>query len=132
MKNVYVVLVNTLLFFFIATIINGIRITGGSVLSIILVGGLFGLLMMSVPLILRFFKISVTTGSRMLLALVLSFLFFFFLHSGFMGIAKIVGSSIDLGIGGGPIKLAGSLETLMVASLTAALASVGLQRMSEG
>ncbi len=132
MKNLYVVLVNTLLFFFIATVIDGISISGGTVLSIVLVGVIFGVLMMLIPAILKFFKISVNTGSRMLMALVMSFLFFFLLHSGFGGIATITGSSIDLGLGSAPIKLAGSLETLMVAALTTALASVGLQRLSEG
>jgi hypothetical protein len=131
MKNLYVVIVNALLFFFIVQIVNGIRISNGTVISTIFVGLLFGLTMMMVPIILRFFKISVTTGSRMLLALVLSFLFFFLIHTGFASIGKITGSTINFGIGD-PIKLAGSLETLMVASIVSALSSIGLQRLSEG
>lgn len=132
MKNIYIVIVNALLFFFVATIIDGIRIANGSVLSKILLGLAFGLLVMLVPTILKFFKISVTTGSKMLLTLVLTFLFFFLLHTGFGGFASITASTIDLGIGSDPIRLPGSLETLMVAALTSALASVGLQRLSEG
>jgi hypothetical protein len=131
MKNLYIVVVNALLFFFIAQIVNGIKISNGTVISIILVGLLFGLTMMMVPIILRFFKISVTTGSKMLLALVLSFVFFFLIHTGFAGIGRITGSTINFGIGD-PIRLAGSLETLMVASIVSALSSIGLQRLSEG
>lgn len=132
MKNIFVVIVNALLFFFIASLINGIRVSGGTVLATTLVGIVFGILMASVPAILKALKISVTTGAKLLLSLVLSFLFYFLLHSGLGDVASITGSSIDLGIGTDPIVLAGSLETLVVGSIISALASVGMQRLSEG
>jgi hypothetical protein len=132
MKNVYTVLVNGLLFFFIITVVNGVQLTNGSLLGKIIVSLVFGLLIMFIPSILKALKINDSTGARLLLTLVISFIFFFVLYSGIGGIARVTGSTIDLGLGAGSIiALPGALETLIAVAVLSALASAGLQSLEK-
>lgn len=132
MKNLYTVLVNALLFFFIISVVNGVQLYNGSLLARVVVSLVFGLVIMVIPSILKALKINDSTGARLLLTLVLSFVFFFVLYSGVGGIARIVGSTIDLGLGAGSIiVLPGALETLIAVAVLSALASAGLQSLEK-
>lgn len=133
MKKAYVVIVNALLFYYLVSIFNGVAIKGNSIISVTLVGIVFGLVMMSVPSILQFFKITNTTGAKLLLSLVLSFIFFFILHSGVGNIASIGKTTINLDLTKkAEIVLNSALQTLVIVSILSAFASVGLQKLSQG
>lgn len=129
-KFIYLVLRNGLLFYFFVTIINGIRIADNNVSSNIIAGLLFGILMASVPSILKFFKLPVTSASYMLMALVVSFVFFFILYSEVAGLGAIGRSDINLGLGGAPIRLL-EVQTMVVATVLTALSVAGLEALSK-
>jgi hypothetical protein len=132
LKKAYIVIVNALLFFFIVSIVNGVVINAGNVWTKTVIGVLFGLLMLIVPNLLQFFKISVNMWSRLLLSIVLAFVFFFVLYSGIGGLASFGPTLIDVGLGGALIKIADGLGTLVFVTLVTALGSVGIHRLSQG
>ncbi len=132
LKKAYIVIVNALLFFFLVSVVNGVQINSGNVWTKSLIGALFGILMLLVPNLLQFFKISVNMWSRLLLSIVMSFIFFFFLYSGIGQISSFGPTVIDLGIGGALITIADGLGTLVFVSVLSALASVGINRLSQG
>jgi hypothetical protein len=132
MKQAYLVLRNALIFFFIVSVVGGIAITGAA-LGKILLAVFFGILMMIVPSILQFFKINVNTGSKLLMSIVLSFLFFFLLYTGLGGVTTFSAVTyLDLGLGAGSVIVMEKVGLLIFLSLVSALASVGMDRLSKG
>lgn len=125
----YVVLRNALLFFFIVTAIDGIIIAGGTLAEKIIVALVYGLLIMFIPFLLGFFKITKNFWSQMLMAVIISFIFFFLMYNGAFGIGSIRGGVTDIGIANMVLRL-DAIGTLIVASLSSALASIGLDSLS--
>ena len=129
MKNIYILIRNFLLFYFLEEIFNGISISQG-LLGKLFIAFIFGFVMMIVPNMLTFFKISVNAGSMFLMSLVLAFLFFFLLSNGLFGVARITSSSINLGLDGSPSLNLDQTGTLMLVSIVSALLSVWLDKIS--
>ena len=132
MPKLYTVIVNALLFFFIISVFNGVQLTSGTLLAKVFVSVIFGVLIMLIPNVLGILKINDSTGARLLVSLVISFLFFFVLYAQVGNLARVTASSIDLGFGpGSVISLPGAVETLIAAAVLSAFASAGLQSLSK-
>lgn len=131
MSKLYTIIINTLLFFFIVTVVNGVVISGGTVVGKTLAGLVFGLLIMLVPLVLKFFKITVNAASQLLLATLISFLFFFLIYIGVFPFGSIGGSVIDFGFGANSVMRIDPLGTLIFVALFSAVSSTLLQLLSE-
>src|SRR5690606_4983292 len=99
MRQLFSVLLNLLIFFFLIGIFgSAISVVGGNtVLNKVLVGLLFGVFMMLVPNILKFFKLPVNGGSQLLMGILVSFVFYF-LSLYILNFIMITGSRIDLGL----------------------------------
>lgn len=128
---VYVVIRNSLLFFFLISVFeSGINISQG-LFGKIMLGVFFGLIMVSVPFLLGFFKMPDNFWAMMLLGIVLSFLYFFLLKSGFLGLVTFADRTvIDWGISGIAPLVLDDISTLVVISVTSALTSAGLDNLS--
>ena len=128
MRNIYVLIRNMLLFFFLVVVFSGpLLIRNGTFLDKLLVGLLFGLFMMLIPNILKFFKLPVNSGSLILMGVIVAFVFYFVALYVFNFIT-VVGGSVDLGLGFiEPIKLQDKTVALVFLSLVSALASIGLE-----
>ena len=131
LRKVYVVIVNALLFFYIIAVVNGVRIRDGSLAAVILAALLFGVLMVSIVFILKFFKIIVNVSSKLLVSVVLSFIFFFLLYNGILGIGSIGSSVIDFGLGSGSIWRLDQVGTLIAVSIASGVASAALDWLSK-
>lgn len=125
-KNAYIVAINALLFFFIINAVNGVVIRTNSLLDKVFASLLFGLIILAVPFLLGFFKVTINFWSKFLLTTVICFAFFFLIYQKVIGIGSIVGSTINLGFGLNPIVL-DDVGTLIVAAVLSALLSAGLQ-----
>jgi hypothetical protein len=127
MKFVYVTLVNMLLFFFIVTVFSGITVRGGSFLEKVWVGLLFGVFMAGVPHVLKFFKLAVSSGSLLLMGVVMSFIFFF-IGIYFLDLFNISRSTVDIGVSFIPeISLQDRTMAIVFLSLVSAIMSIGLE-----
>lgn len=132
MKDVYVILRNMLLFFFLVAIFDGtIVVMENTVVDKTLVGLGFGLVMMLLPNMLKFFKLPVNNGSMLLLGVIVSFAFYF-VGLYLMDFVAITGNYVNLGISDINIKFEDRTVALVVLSVTSALASVFLDTMSKG
>jgi hypothetical protein len=129
MKNLYVVLRNFLLFFFLVNVFSGVSITQG-LFGKVLVGLIFGVLMALVPTILAFFKLPVNFGGSFLLSLVICFIYFFLIKIQFLALGSIGGTTVNWGISGVKPWVLDDLTTLVVVSITSALLSVWLDYIS--
>lgn len=129
MRGIYLVLRNFLVFFFLVSIFNGVSIIQG-LIGTILVGIIFGILMMLVPAILAFFKIKPNFWSTLLLGIIVAFIFFFLMRMGFLGIGTIGSTEINWGAPGLGVLRMDDLTTLVVISLVSALATVGMEALS--
>lgn len=127
--RIYEVIINLLLFYFLTSVVNGVAVREGNLLSTILVGVVFGVLMATVPNILQFFKITVNVWSSILIAVVLSFIFMFVLST--LGIAVFSAATIDLGIPGLVITLNDPITSLLFLSVLSAVLSVGLKQLGK-
>lgn len=127
--RIYEVIINLLLFYFLTSVVNGVAVREGNLLSTILVGVVFGVLMAAVPNILQFFKITVNVWSSILIAVVLSFIFMFVLST--LGIAVFSAATIDLGIPGLVITLNDPITSLLFLSVLSAVLSVGLKQLGK-
>jgi len=131
MRNLYIVIVNALLFFFIVKVVNGVHISDGILAAVIIAALIFGGLMLSVPALLKFFKMNVNVWSKLLLSIVLSFIFFFMIYNGVLGIGSISRSEISLGLGIGSALVLDSITTLIFASLASGISSAGLDWLAK-
>lgn len=128
MRNIYVLIRNMLLFFFLVVVFSGpLLIRNGTFLDKLLVGLLFGLFMMLIPNILKFFKLPVNSGTLILMGVITAFVFYFVALYVFNFIT-VVGGSVDLGLGFiDPIKLQDKTVALVFLSLVSAVFSIGLE-----
>jgi len=122
-----------LVFFFLITVFGaGNILRDSSLANTIGIGLVYGILMMLIPNILKFLKLPVNTGSLILMAILISFLFFF---TGLyiLGIFTVpAGGVIDFGIAFiSPLVMADRTVALVVLTIFSALASVGLEVLSK-
>jgi hypothetical protein len=131
MKQVYIVIRNMLLFFFLVAIFSGnIRINDNTVLDKTLVGLAFGVAMMALPNLLKFMKLPVNFGALLLVGLVTSFTFFFVCLY-VLEIITIGQGIVNVGISDLEITLQDRTMALVVLSAVSALLSVSLESMSK-
>lgn len=133
MRNIYVILLNMLIFFFLVGVLNpAIGVTGNnSVVSKILVGLLFGVFMMLIPNVLKFLKLPVNGGSMLLMGIIVSFLFYF-LSIYLFQLIIVQAANINLGIPlVGPIVLGDRTVALVFLSLVSAVLSIGLDAIGK-
>lgn len=131
MDKVFTILLNALWFYFLVDVINGIEISQQNLSVTILISVVAGMVMWSVNPVLRFFKISVNTWSRLFLAVVFSFIFFFAMYLGVLSIGSVGPSIIDLGIVEDSIITLDPIGTLLVSSFTLGIGSIGLKLLSK-
>jgi hypothetical protein len=131
MRNLYIIIINALLFFFVVKVVNGVIIRDGILAAVIIAALIFGALMLSVPAILKFFKMNVNIWSKILLSIVLSFIFFFMVYNGVLGIGSIGRSEISLGLGIGSALVLDSITTLIFVSVVSGLSSAGLDWLAK-
>jgi len=130
MKKIYIVISNALWFYFLVDVINGVEITQQNLSVTVLIALIAGGVMWSVVPVLKFFKISVNEWSRLFVATVFSFIFFFAMYLGVLSVGSIGSSIIDLGIVENSIIVLDPIGTLLVASAVMGFGSVGLQLLS--
>lgn len=125
MRNLYIVFRNVLVFCFVIVVFGASNILkDNSVASILGVGIVFGVSMMLVPNILKFFKLPVNNGSHFLMSIIISFLFFFIGLYIFNFLKIPSGGSIDFGISFiPPLKLQDRTVALVILSLFTTITS---------
>jgi|GEM_PF-4971043 len=130
MQFLFRTILNALIFYFVVSLFKpGILIAGGENLSAnLLIGILFGLVMGSVPFILGFFKFPNSVAGNILVSLVLIFLFFFALSTGFAGLGGIAPTVISLGAGL-TFVLPTSTQTMVAATIVTAIIVVGMENL---
>lgn len=131
MKNVFVVIVNMLLFFFLADVLGNImNIADGTLFGKILVGLIFGVVIMLIPNILKFFKLPVTNASSFLLGIIVTFAFF--LIANMAKLITISTGSLSFGIAFlPPISLPNATMTIVFLSILATALSIGLEMLNK-
>lgn len=131
MRKVYVVLRNMLLFFFLVEVFAGALVVNrGTVIDKILVGIVFGIFMMLIPNILKFFKMPLNSGTLMLVGVIVSFMFFF-VGIYVLQIITVAPKAVDLGIAFvQPIQLTDKTVALVFLSLVSAISSIGMEIIS--
>lgn len=131
MKEVYVTLRNMLLFFFIVAVFSGtIIVRNNTVADKVIVGLVFGLVMAFLPMILKFFKLPVNTGSLLLVGIVFSFLFYF-LGLYVIEFISITGGRVDVGISDLDFTFEDKTVALVVLSVTSAFLSIVLETLGK-
>jgi hypothetical protein len=133
MRQVFSILLNMLIFFFLVGIFgSAISVIGGSsVINKVIVGLIFGIFMMLIPNVLKFFKLPVNGASLLLMGVIVSFVFYF-VSIYILSIISVTGSSIDLGIAFfEPILLQDRTVALVFLSLVSAGFSVGMDILSK-
>lgn len=130
MQFLYRTTLNALIFYFIVNLFKpGIVIAGGENLGAnLLVGILFGLLVASIPFVLGFFKLPNSAAASILLSLVLIFLFFFALSTGFAGLGAIAPTVISLGAGF-TFVFPTSTQTMVAATIITSIIVVGMENL---
>lgn len=131
MKEVYVTLRNMLLFFFIVAVFSGtIIVRNNTVADKVIVGLVFGLVMAFLPMMLKFFKLPVNTGSLLLVGIVFSFLFYF-LGLYVIEFISITGGRVDVGISDLDFTFEDKTVALVVLSVTSAVLSIVLETLGK-
>lgn len=131
MRELYVTLRNMLLFFFIVAVFSGtIVVRDNTVVDKILVGLAFGAVMASLPMLLKFFKLPVNTGSLLLVGIVFSFLFYF-LGLYVIEFITITGGTVDFGVSDLDYKFEDKTVALVVLSVTSAILSIVMESLSK-
>jgi uncharacterized membrane protein YvlD (DUF360 family) len=132
MKFLYSTIINALLFYFFISVFNGIQIGGANnnLLTNILAGLIFGALIASIPILLKFFKLPVNSGSTFLLALIIVFIFLFLLQQQVANLGSIENTVINFGPFGGKSTLK-PLQTMVAATVTISLGVLGLRSLSD-
>lgn len=131
MRNIYVVLRNMLLFFFLVAIFDGtISVNDNTVMDKVIVGVAFGFVMMLLPNALKFFKLPVNSSSLLLLGVIMSFAFYF-VGLYILEFLTITGNNVNLGLSEVNIKFEDRTVALVVLSIVSALTSVLLETMSK-
>lgn len=133
MKFLYETIVFGLLFYFFLNLFSGIRIAGAnnSVLLNIAAGLLFGVLIASIPALLKFFKLPVNNGGVFLMALVLIFIFLFILQQGFFDLGDIRRTTINLRPLVRQTLTFGSIQTMVLATVVISLSVLGLKSLQK-
>lgn len=127
MRQLYIILRNLLVFFFIGELFSRVLIIGNGTFTDRFIAGVgYGLVMMLIPNIIKFFKQVPNNGSLILVGLIVSLIFFLF-TSYIIGFIRISGNTIDFGNDLiNPIKLADNTIALVYLSVTSAVLSIGL------
>ncbi|RMD76783.1 hypothetical protein D6810_02965 [Candidatus Dojkabacteria bacterium] len=134
MRKFFIVILNMLIFFFLADVLNPTlvvkRVLGyESVLNSVIVGVLYGVFMMLVPNLVKFFKLSLNNGSFYLFSILMAFLFFFLVKY-FLGMVLIKGGVINI-LPGLSILVPDETFAIVFVSLISALMSVGVFKLSQ-
>ncbi|BCX14195.1 MAG: hypothetical protein KatS3mg085_727 [Candidatus Dojkabacteria bacterium] len=128
----YVTLRNTLLFFFLISLFQDtIAVRNNTMVDKIFVGLLFGLLMASLPIILKFFKLPVNAGSLILIGVVAAFLFYFvgFYLTEFLTVAS--NGVVETGIESLDFRMEDRTVAFMVLSVVSATLSMIMETLSQ-
>lgn len=136
MKNIFTVVLNMLLFFFIVGVLSPAItvkgfIAGTSVLNSVIIGLIFGIFMMLIPNILKFFKLPINNGSLFLMGIIVSFAFFF-LGIYLFNFISVNATSVDLGV---PlltsIRLQDRTVALVFLSIVSTALSIGMEVLNK-
>lgn len=133
MKKVFIVLLNMFIFFFIisalspALKVNAIPGFSG-IINGVIVGLIYGVFILIVPNILKFFKISPKTGALYLMGVIVSF-FFYFIMRYIFGLIQITGGNVVL-LPGFSVSLVDSTVAIVFISLFSAVVSISMQQMA--
>ena len=138
MHKVFTVILNMLIFFFLVVVLSPniqvgsvFGIPANSVVNSVLVGLIYGILIMLVPNFLKFIKLPDNGGAMVLMAIIVSFLFFFvgIYIFGFVGVNN---QPVNLGITlVGPILLQDRTVALVFLSIVSAVVSVGMGMLNK-
>lgn len=129
MKAIPTIIRSLLLFFFFASIFSGVSITQG-LIGKIAAGVIYGLIIFSVPMVLGFFKLPDNFGAMFLLATIMSFIYFFLIKIGLLGLGSIGATTIDWGVSWIATTRLDDLTTLVTVAVVTALASTWLEKTS--
>lgn len=138
MQKVFTVILNMLIFFFLVVVLSPniqvgsvFGIASNSVINSILVGLIYGTLIMLVPNFLKFLKLPDNGGAMVLMGVIVSFIFFFvgIYVFGFVGVNY---QPVDLGISTvSPIFLKDRTVALVFLSIVSAVVSVGMGMLNK-
>lgn len=133
MQKLFTVILNMLIFFFLVVILSPniqvgsvFGIASNSVINSVLVGLIYGILIMLVPNFLKFLKLPDNTGAMILMGVIVSFIFFFagIYIFGFVGVNN---QPVNLGLAlTSPIILQDRTVALVFLSVVSALVSMGM------
>jgi len=76
MKDLYLTVRNTVLFYFIIVLVGSAIVLPGSIAEKLFIGLVFGVVTTAIPHLLKFFKLPVNSGSIFLLCIIISFIYF--------------------------------------------------------
>ncbi|MEO6728678.1 MAG: hypothetical protein ABIM99_02025 [Candidatus Dojkabacteria bacterium] len=133
MQKVFTVILNMLIFFFLVVILSPNIVVGSvfgiaanSVVNSILIGLIYGVLIMLVPNFLKFLKLPDNGGAMILMGIIVSFIFFFvgLYIFGFVGVNN---QPVNLGLAlVSPIILQDRTVALVFLSVVSAVVSIGM------
>ena len=96
-KRIHTVILNLLIFVSVSATLSGIRVRQG-IIGYILLGSIFGIAMMFVPILLKFFRLPLNFAARLLVGSLVSILVFVsyrYLILGFVDFApEVIGGSV--------------------------------------
>lgn len=128
-KNIHLLLRNLFIFITVATIVSGINVRNGA-FGYIVTGAIFGLAMMFVPSIIKFFKLPVNFAAQILIGTLVSIIVFFSYRYLVLGFIDFTGTVIGGNIGGLielPRVELDKLGTVLYGALLATLLSAIMQ-----
>jgi len=130
MKDVYLAVRNTILFYFIALMLGASISLPISFSEKLFAGLLFGISITLIPHILKFFKLPVNTGSVLLLCVIISFIFFV-VTSYMLSLITFTSRLPDLFTFIGLNASADNLMSIVYATLISSLVIVGFDTLEK-
>jgi hypothetical protein len=132
MQKIYLVIRSALVFFFVISLIDeGLAITGRTGGKIVL-SLVFGALMLLIPYILGFFKITINFWSSMLMGILIALVYILIMY---LGIGQLLyftePAVLDLGLGENTVFVMDKLTLLLVIPVLSAGGSILLDKLSE-
>ena len=138
MQKIFTVILNMLIFFFLVVVLSPniqvgsvFGIAANSVVNSVLVGLIYGLLIMLVPNFLKFLKLPDNGGAMILMGIIVSFIFFFvgIYIFGFVGVNY---QPVNLGLAlVSPIILQDRTVALVFLSVVSAVVSIGMGMLNK-
>ncbi len=130
MKDIYLAVRNTILFYFIALLLGSSIAMPQSFSEKFFVGLFFGIAITLIPHILKFFKLPVNTGSVLLLCIIISFIFFV-TASYMLSLIDFTSKLPDLFTFMGLTASADNLMSIVYATIIASLVVVGFDTLEK-